>query len=95
MSESYGLWCAVCAYVDQKEGVPCKTCKRMTSPEREKRRMALAGLQKHDPYLLALDDFERLLDNAVENSATEGDVQHWDSELRDQINLLREERKNA
>lgn len=41
-------------------------------------------------YLDALKDFEELLDNAVSNHSGPTECQHWDHELRDQINMLRE-----
>jgi hypothetical protein len=42
-------------------------------------------------YMKALDDFEELLDNAVENWSGSNAPQHYDFELRDQIIRLREE----
>lgn len=46
-----------------------------------------------DPYSRALDEFEELLDNAVANHGGEDEPSHYDHELRDQINILRAQRK--
>lgn len=54
-----------------------------------------------DPYMDALDHFEELLDNAQSN---DGGIHwgkdflkgaHWDFELRDQLNQLRDARHQA
>lgn len=41
-------------------------------------------------YLKALQDFEELLDNAVSNWSDNVAPQHYDYELRDQINMLKD-----
>ena len=47
-----------------------------------------------DAYEQALKDLEERLDNAAANHSGSTAPQHWDYEIRDQIDELREARKN-
>ena len=48
---------------------------------------------EHDPYLLALKDIEKCLQDAVDNSSYDGVAPwHWDNDLRAYLTILRERR---